>query len=75
MIDITEVEVGDYLVVTETGEAIKVVGFRNVGPGNYYKSGEYSWPVDEDGEARNPRFLRKYAGALSVFPGEIGSEV
>ena len=83
MIDITEVEVGDYLVSTRNPGsesplmplAFPVCGFRSVTPGNYLKGGKFSWPVDNEGNARNPRFLRKYTGAFSVFTVEIGSEI
>jgi len=69
MIDISEVEVGDYLVSTEgVGLAFRVVGFMHPGGGAI-------WPYDEDHTAHNPQSLRKYTGALSVFPGEIGSDL
>lgn len=56
-----EFKIGDKLVVNEH-RVITVTGFTYG-----HLAVPNGWPLDEDGSAVNPKFCRKYSGALSAL--------
>ncbi len=58
-----EIKIGDWMV-SHSGQVFKVNGFSDES-----QTRVSGWPMDKHGAAHNPRFIRKYSGALSVLEG------
>ena len=58
-------KIGELLKVTETNRCFKVFSLSDGGIAGFIKG----WPVDKYGHAHNPKFLKRYEGATSVFEG------